>query len=114
MNPAPKSSAPPASQNLWTTWNWRTRLMRWNLIRSGKSRPVAHSRSPRIAAQLFGEIAQQSLNVDLIIQSIHDGNTNDIAFTVMRKNLAKAEAVAEAIAPSAARQHLPTPPRPKF
>lgn len=54
---------------------------------------------PGVAAQLFGEIADQSLNVDLIIQSIHDGNTNDIAFTVMRANLAKAEAVAEAIAP---------------
>ncbi|NEQ45050.1 MAG: aspartate kinase [Leptolyngbya sp. SIOISBB] len=54
---------------------------------------------PGVAAQLFGEIANQSLNVDLIIQSIHDGNTNDIAFTVMRANLAKAEAVAEAIAP---------------
>ena len=54
---------------------------------------------PGVAAQLFGEIANQSLNVDLIIQSIHDGNTNDIAFTVMRDNLAKAEAVAEAIAP---------------
>ncbi|MEM9815862.1 MAG: aspartate kinase [Cyanobacteria bacterium P01_D01_bin.6] len=54
---------------------------------------------PGVASQLFGEIANQSLNVDLIIQSIHDGNTNDIAFTVMRDNLAKAEAVAEAIAP---------------
>ena len=37
---------------------------------------------PGIAARLFGEIAQQALNVDLIIQSIHDGNSNDIAFTV--------------------------------
>ena len=54
---------------------------------------------PGVAARLFGEIADQSLNVDLIIQSIHDGNTNDIAFTVMRANLAKAEAVAAAIAP---------------
>lgn len=54
---------------------------------------------PGIAARLFGEIAEQDLNVDLIIQSIHDGNTNDIAFTVLRSNLAKAEAVAEAIAP---------------
>ena len=54
---------------------------------------------PGVAARLFGEIADQSLNVDLIIQSIHDGNTNDIAFTVMHANLAKAEAVAEAIAP---------------
>jgi aspartate kinase len=55
---------------------------------------------PGIAARLFGEIATQALNVDLIIQSIHEGNTNDIAFTVVQKNLTKAEAVAAAIAPA--------------
>lgn len=54
---------------------------------------------PGVAAQLFGEIAQQDLDVDLIIQSIHEGNTNDIAFTVIRDNLNRAEAVAAAIAP---------------
>jgi aspartate kinase len=55
---------------------------------------------PGIAARLFGELASQALNVDLIIQSIHEGNTNDIAFTLVRANLARAEAVAEAIAPA--------------
>jgi aspartate kinase len=55
---------------------------------------------PGIAARLFGEIALQDLNVDLIIQSIHDGNTNDIAFTVTKDSFSQAEAVAEAIAPS--------------
>ncbi|MEO1404430.1 MAG: aspartate kinase, partial [Cyanobacteria bacterium J06635_1] len=55
---------------------------------------------PGVAAQLFGEIAQQDLNVDLIIQSIHEGNTNDIAFTVEKGLLNRAEAVAEAIAPA--------------
>lgn len=55
---------------------------------------------PGIAARLFGEIAAQSLNVDLIIQSIHEGNTNDIAFTVVQRHLTKAEAVATAIAPA--------------
>ncbi|MBD1874089.1 aspartate kinase [Nodosilinea sp. FACHB-131] len=55
---------------------------------------------PGIAARLFGELATQSLNVDLIIQSIHEGNTNDIAFTMVRANLNRAEAVAEAIAPA--------------
>jgi aspartate kinase len=43
---------------------------------------------PGIAARLFGELAQQALNVDLVIQSIHEGNTNDIAFTVTETNLA--------------------------
>jgi aspartate kinase len=55
---------------------------------------------PGIAARLFGEIASQQLDVDLIIQSIHEGNTNDIAFTVTKHNLNRAEAVAQAIAPS--------------
>ncbi|NEO98968.1 MAG: aspartate kinase [Symploca sp. SIO2E9] len=54
---------------------------------------------PGVAARLFGEIALQELDVDLIIQSIHEGNTNDIAFTVNKAILKRAEAVAEAIAP---------------
>jgi aspartate kinase len=55
---------------------------------------------PGIAARLFGEIASQDLDVDLIIQSIHEGNTNDIAFTVAKNSLNRAEAVAAAIAPA--------------
>jgi aspartate kinase len=54
---------------------------------------------PGVAARLFGEIAKQNLDVDLIIQSIHEGNTNDIAFTVTTPMLKRAEAVASAIAP---------------
>lgn len=55
---------------------------------------------PGIAARLFGEIAAQNLNIDLVIQSIHEGNTNDIAFTVAQPSLVRAEAVAAAIAPA--------------
>ncbi len=54
---------------------------------------------PGVAARLFGEISKQNLDVDLIIQSIHEGNTNDIAFTVTLPMLKRAEAVASAIAP---------------
>lgn len=54
---------------------------------------------PGVAAKLFGAIARQSIDVDLIIQSIHDGNTNDIAFTVTSSTLNRAESVASAIAP---------------
>merc|ERR1712054_424056 len=46
------------------------------------------------------EIAHQQVDVDLIIQSIHEGNSNDIAFTVVKNILSKAEAVTEAIAPA--------------
>lgn len=55
---------------------------------------------PGVASRLFGEIASQRLDVDLIIQSIHDGNTNDIAFTVTKNSLTRAEAVASAIIPA--------------
>ncbi|BAZ32643.1 aspartate kinase [Cylindrospermum sp. NIES-4074] len=55
---------------------------------------------PGVAARLFGEISQQKVDVDLIIQSIHEGNSNDIAFTVTTPILKRAEAVAAAIAPA--------------
>jgi len=55
---------------------------------------------PGIAAKLFGEISHQRVDVDLIIQSIHEGNSNDIAFTVVKNLLTKAESVTEAIAPA--------------
>ena len=55
---------------------------------------------PGIAAQLFGTVAQQELNVDLIIQSINEGNFNDIAFTVEKAVLAEATTLASSLIPS--------------
>ncbi|NJR64469.1 MAG: aspartate kinase [Leptolyngbyaceae cyanobacterium CRU_2_3] len=63
---------------------------------------------PGVAARLFGEIARQDLDVDLIIQSIHEGNTNDIAFTVRKHSLNRAESVATAIAPALRNDADPT------
>ncbi len=63
---------------------------------------------PGIAACLFGELAQQGLDVDLIIQSIHESNTNDIAFTVEKARLNQAEAVATAFGPMLRTQPVPT------
>lgn len=54
---------------------------------------------PGVAAQIFGELASQQLNVDLIIQSIHEGNSNDVAFTVNAGILQQAESVASHVAP---------------
>ncbi|WP_293350660.1 MULTISPECIES: aspartate kinase [unclassified Microcoleus] len=62
---------------------------------------------PGVAARLFGAIAQQHLDVDLIIQSIHEGNTNDIAFTVRRNSLNQAVAVADAIVPALGKNSRP-------
>ncbi|MDJ0681653.1 MAG: aspartate kinase [Xenococcaceae cyanobacterium MO_167.B52] len=55
---------------------------------------------PGVAASLFGSIAREAVDIDLIIQSVHEFNTNDIAFTVAEDALKQAEAVSEAIAPS--------------
>lgn len=55
---------------------------------------------PGIAAKLFGGIALQQLNVDLIIQSIHEANINDITFTVGKDSYNQAIAVAEALLPT--------------
>ena len=55
---------------------------------------------PGIAAKLFGELAKQAVDVDLIIQSIHEGNTNDIAFTVTEQEADRVGAMAGAIAPT--------------
>jgi aspartate kinase len=52
-----------------------------------------------IAGQLFGALARENVDVDLIVQSIHEGNTNDIAFTVNKQAIERAQAVAEAISP---------------
>lgn len=54
---------------------------------------------PGVAASLFGGIASQKLDVDLIIQSIYedDTKTNDIAFTVTKSSINKAVSVADAI-----------------
>lgn len=55
---------------------------------------------PGVAAELFGEIGRQNIDVDLIIQSIHEGNSNDIAFTVATNTASRAEAVVTAILPA--------------
>lgn len=62
---------------------------------------------PGVAARLFGEISRQKIDVDLIIQSINEGNSNDIAFTVRTPILKRAEAVAAAIAPALRSQSNP-------
>jgi aspartate kinase len=52
-----------------------------------------------IAGQLFGAMATENVDIDLIVQSINEGNTNDIAFTVNKQMNRRAQSVAEAVAP---------------
>jgi len=48
---------------------------------------------PGVAAQLFEALSAAGLNVDLIVQSTHEGSSNDIAFTVAEAQLSAAEEV---------------------
>jgi aspartate kinase len=53
---------------------------------------------PGIAAKIFGELAKEKINVDMIVQSIHSaGALADLAFTVERTDMKKAAQVAEKI-----------------
>ncbi|HHY38286.1 MAG TPA: aspartate kinase, partial [Clostridia bacterium] len=53
---------------------------------------------PGMAARLFGELAENKIAIDMIIQSMHKGGTNDIAFTVPREDFPQAMAVSKRIA----------------
>jgi aspartate kinase len=55
---------------------------------------------PGMAAQLFGALAQAGVNVDLIIQSIQAGETNDIAFTVHRDAVTQTERLVRDLMPT--------------
>ncbi len=50
---------------------------------------------PGVAAQLFEALSNAGLSVDLIVQSTHEGSSNDIAFTVAEAQLEEAKAVCQ-------------------
>ena len=52
---------------------------------------------PGMAAQLFETLSAGGVNVDLIIQSTHEGSSNDITFTVAATELGKARELCEAL-----------------
>ncbi len=52
--------------------------------------------TPGVAAAIFGPLADQSINVDMIVQNIsEDGRTTDLTFTVTREDLERAVNVIE-------------------
>ncbi len=54
---------------------------------------------PGIAAKIFSALAEEKINVDMIIQSVHaQSNAADMAFTVSRTDLPRAEAIAKEVA----------------
>ncbi len=52
---------------------------------------------PGIAAKLFEKLSSGGINVDLIIQSTHEGNSNDITFTVDSYNLDHTKSLCESM-----------------
>lgn len=53
---------------------------------------------PGMAYRVFGPISATGIEVDVIVQNIGNDQTNDITFTVQRKDTAKASKILEAIA----------------
>ncbi len=54
---------------------------------------------PGIAARVFRALADEAVNVDMIVQNTSSGGTTDISFTVPKDDLAKAVRVIEGIVP---------------
>ena len=52
---------------------------------------------PGVAARLFEALSSAAINVDLIIQSLHDGSSNDITFTVAERDLEQARQVTSSL-----------------
>jgi len=52
---------------------------------------------PGVAATLFENLSSGGVNVDLIIQSTHEGKSNDITFTVSETDLNKAQSLCEGL-----------------
>ncbi len=48
---------------------------------------------PGIAARLFSSLAEEDINVDMIIQNIKKGNYNDISFTIATEDLEKTQEI---------------------
>ena len=53
--------------------------------------------TPGMAYEVFGPISTAGIEVDVIVQSVGNGQTNDISFTVQRKDVTKAEKILKTI-----------------
>lgn len=52
---------------------------------------------PGVAARVFGRIAEENVNIDMIIQNISEDGSTDISFTVSKDEVERARQVTEAI-----------------
>lgn len=54
--------------------------------------------TPGIAADIFGRIARENVNVDIIVQNVSEAGKTDLTFTVVNTDLPMARVTAEALA----------------
>jgi aspartate kinase len=59
---------------------------------------VAVPDTPGIAAKVFRALADEGVNVDMIVQNVGADGTTDISFTVPKSDLARAESLLERVA----------------
>jgi len=53
---------------------------------------------PGLAARIFTKLAQEEVNVDMIVQNVSHDRSTDVSFTVPKKNLKKALKVSNSLA----------------
>jgi aspartate kinase len=53
---------------------------------------------PGVAARIFGEMASESVNVDMIVQNVSEDGHTDLSFTMPKDELAKGEKVIDKVA----------------
>jgi aspartate kinase len=87
-----------------------------------KVRGLAHDRNvakvtlvavpdrPGVARSVFGPLAEDGINVDMIVQNVGHGGATDLSFTVPRADLAQAERVLGPVVSELGAQELVTDP----
>lgn len=65
---------------------------------------------PGIAAKLFGALATEDIDVDMIVQNVSTAGHTDISFTVSKEVIDKARAVAERVSPELGAQGVDVDP----
>lgn len=53
---------------------------------------------PGVAARIFGELANEAINVDMIVQNVSEDARTDLSFTMPKDDLARSAAVIEGVA----------------
>ena len=53
---------------------------------------------PGVAARIFGALAAESINIDMIVQNLSEGGKTDVSFTMPKDDLARSHEIVKKIA----------------